>query len=419
MRFRITLVLSLLFILLAGKSTAFLTTEAETFDSRFNSMVEPWQFNFAGWEIKTLAGEFKDKLFYTPSHSGLTPGTVLSYFSCIVLTKKLQGDIQSIQTGRSVENLEDKQAELKQAEGQRDSLRGIVEATISEQIGKTLADNGIYCPLVNGLKISFPPVNFKLEKPLYVLVVSPRDKIDRIKDVTLVQSISLEQKEALESQVDNLDVSSLVIQIGGLGATVPTFVEDGADLKWTLETVAHEWVHQYLAFKPLGVRYVLDLLGISSQPDVDTINETVANIIGKEIGDQVYVKYYAGSLPEEKPVVATPDPLRFDFNAAMRDIRRTVDAYLAQEQVQQAEEYMQTKQHVLASQGYYIRKLNQAYFAFYGSYADSPTSIDPIGVKLNSLRQESPSLKDFLDKASGLTSAADLDELVRNSKLVK
>jgi hypothetical protein len=57
----------------------------------------------------------------------------------------------------------------------------------------------------------------------------------------------------------------------------------------------------------------------------------------------------------------------------------------------------------LASQGFYIRKLNQAYFAFYGSYADAPTSVDPIGEEMRALRRQVASPREFLDAASTLT----------------
>jgi len=63
----------------------------------------------------------------------------------------------------------------------------------------------------------------------------------------------------------------------------------------------------------------------------------------------------------------------------MRNIRRNVDAYLEQGQIDQAEKYMIEQQQFLSANGYYIRKLNQAYFAFHGNYADSPTSVNPIG----------------------------------------
>ncbi|GAI83609.1 unnamed protein product, partial [marine sediment metagenome] len=60
--------------------------------------------------------------------------------------------------------------------------------------------------------------------------------------------------------------------------------------------------------------------------------------------------------------------------------------------------------------GYYIRKLNQAYFAFHGAYADQPTSIDPIGVELRELRNKSASLKDFLETVSDMTSRQELSD---------
>ena len=97
----------------------------------------------------------------------------------------------------------------------------------------------------------------------------------------------------------------------------------------------------------------------------------------------------------------------------MREIRRAVDNYLAQGEIEQAEELMEAKQQYLATQGYHIRKLNQAYFAFYGAYADRPASVSPIGVELKKLRSQSASLKDFLEIAAAMTSRQDLAESVK------
>jgi len=92
----------------------------------------------------------------------------------------------------------------------------------------------------------------------------------------------------------------------------------------------------------------------------------------------------------------------------MREIRKTVDEYLSRGEVKEAEEFMREKRDYLATMGYYIRKLNQAYFAFNGTYADSPTSINPIGAELKELRDRSASLKDFLDRVAVITSRASL-----------
>ena len=72
--------------------------------------------------------------------------------------------------------------------------------------------------------------------------------------------------------------------IGGLGA-YPTIVIDQAPLEWILSTVAHEWVHNYLSFFPLGFNY-----GTSGENTI--LNETVADIVGEEIGAAVLRERY-------------------------------------------------------------------------------------------------------------------------------
>ena len=96
----------------------------------------------------------------------------------------------------------------------------------------------------------------------------------------------------------------------------------------------------------------------------------------------------------------------------MRDIRRKVDEYLVRGEIELAEEFMEQKRRYLAANSYYIRKLNQAYFAFHGTYADSPTSISPIGAELKELREQSASLKDFLNKAAAITSRQHLLDIL-------
>jgi hypothetical protein len=134
-------------------------------------------------------------------------------------------------------------------------------------------------------------------------------------------------------------------------------------------------------------------------------------MVSKEIGALVYKKYYSTQGSDDGQV-ANPE-LDF-FNQEMREIRKAVDEYLAQGQIDQAEQFMEAKRQYLASRGYYIRKLNQAYFAFYGTYADSPTSISPIGSELKELRSKSASLKDFMATASAITSRQALQTALKD-----
>ena len=71
---------------------------------------------------------------------------------------------------------------------------------------------------------------------------------------------------------------------------------------------------------------------------------------------------------------------------------------------------MEQGRQYLADNGFYLRKLNQAFFAFYGSYAEGPDAIrsDPIGDDLRELRRQSPSLHDFLVTVAQMTSYNDL-----------
>jgi hypothetical protein len=63
--------------------------------------------------------------------------------------------------------------------------------------------------------------------------------------------------------------------------------------------------------------------------------------------------------------------------------------------------------------GYRVRKLNQAYFAFYGAYADTPgrRGSDPIGPAVLAVRDDSTSLRDFMDKIGSITSLGELELL--------
>ena len=65
---------------------------------------------------------------------------------------------------------------------------------------------------------------------------------------------------------------------------------------------------------------------------------------------------------------------------------------------------MEKRRQIFVENGYYIRKLNQAYFAHFGTYADSPASISPIHGQLKELRQLSSSLAEFINIISGVSS---------------
>ena len=379
---------------------------AADFDNSLKPIVSPYQFSIAQWEFETITGEINSLIFGKGERAEDGTGVVIDYFNLIEQIKSMEAEIAAINAGYKAGDLASLEAELDRLQQQKAALTNEVEKIIAGQIREVLSEEGIFHPLDKYIKLNvgFPPLIFELEPPPHLLVVSPRDRIESLREIHLQQDLSIAAMESIEEQVEKLGVSSLVVGLGGLG-TYPAFVVDDASLHFIIETATHEWLHSYLAFKPLGFLYILDLTGIAPNYDIATMNETVVSMVSKEIGNIVVQRYYPGY--ENSPQPPTEEP-EFDFNREMRGIRQTVDTYLAQGEITQAEEFMEQKRQYLASTGYYIRKLNQAYFAFYGTYADSPTSISPIGAELKQLRAQSASLKDFLDTVAAMTRRQDL-----------
>jgi len=75
-----------------------------------------------------------------------------------------------------------------------------------------------------------------------------------------------------------------------------------------------------------------------------------------------------------------------------------------------AEAYMRDRRDELQTHGYQIRKLNQAYFALYGSYGDgfAASPANPIPGLLRALRQQSGSLAEFVFRVRGITTVDEL-----------
>ena len=382
------------------------------FDAELNKIVEPYRFDLFDWELGALSGEVNEMFSGSEEVSADDSATVLQYFDLRVQIYALEGQITAVDAGMAEGDIQALESELAALEQQADALQPAVERIIEAQIRRTLDELGIYNPTddIVGLEVGFPPVNFVIEAPPRVLVVSPRDEINSIREITLVADMTAEEVEAIEDAVAGLDVSALVIQVGGM-ATYPAFVTTSTNLRFTINAAVEEWLHQYLFFKPLGFLYGLDQAGISRDYDIAVMNETLAGIVSDEIGETLYQEYYAG-YEEEASVEAVADENAFDFNLFMRQTRQQVDAYLEAGEIEAAEEYMQQQRQYLLTQGYYIRKLNQAYFAFYGTYASSPTSVDPIGDDMRALRAQYGSLVEFLDAADGLTSRQQLSDML-------
>jgi len=299
--------------------------------------------------------------------------------------------------------------DLKRVTDRLKQIGPFAETILQSQIDEVLASRGL---TTGGQPV--PPVWYHTTPLPMALIVSPRSTIRSDVNVSLEADLPLEQIIAIEDQVSGqLNLSALVVPVGGIGI-YPTMVMRTDNLNWLAETISHEWAHNYLTIRPLGLFY-------EASPELRTMNETTANIVGTEIGEEVIQRYYPELVPKPSNTVrAAPQssgeaPI-FSYRAEMRSTRVTVDRLLAEGQISEAERYMESQRRLFFDNGYPIRKLNQAYFAFYGAYADQPGGAageDPVGPAVRELRERSASLADFLNKISWMTSFDQLKQAVR------
>ena len=88
----------------------------------------------------------------------------------------------------------------------------------------------------------------------------------------------------------------------------------------------------------------------------------------------------------------------------MRETRLRVDELLANGKVGEAEAYMEERRLFFVENGYPIRRLNQAYFAFQGTYAENAASSSPIAGQLHRFRELSPDLQAFVLRMADISS---------------
>jgi hypothetical protein len=296
------------------------------------------------------------------------------------------------------------------------ALESTVEREIERRIETVLREQGLNA---RGIRIPgtvFPPVAIELATPPRVLVESPRSEIRRLTTTLLRTDLIPEDVREIEQriEVNHDDRSALVVGAGGL-ATYPAVVNAHATYERAVATAAHEWVHHYLVFYPLGIRYF-------QSRDLELINETVADVIGFEVADLVLERWgdptvleppFSGD-PAEEPVEVVE---RFNYFPVLRDLRIEVDLLLLEGRVEEAEARMAEVREELRQEGIFFRRINQAFFAWHGSYAARPDAVDPLGPQIIELRNRAGTLDEFVRLIRGVTSRTDVVELLESLRL--
>jgi hypothetical protein len=369
-------------------------------------------FNYVAWEAEAIADKLSQQ---TGISAYLTEAErsryVHDYLKLVGKLQDLNSRINALYTDPAVRDPASASADLR---AQRDAVRAevdrqqpLAESIIEGQVASVLRDEGFAT-----LGEVLPAVSSHITELPMLLVVSPRDRI-RFDVAVNVINLSADQMTALEDSIDRaVNVSSLIVPLGGL-SLYPSMVIQSPYAASVFEVVAHEWTHHYLYFFPLGLTY-------AEAADTRTINETTATLLGKEVARKTIERFYQdypdilAQLPKEQPKPqpgatpqASPTPPAFDYGAVMNQTRVIVDLLLRFKLIVPAELFMERQRLLFVAHGYPIRKLNQAYFAFYGGYQSPGTGAggaDPIGPAITEIRERSKSLKAWLETMRSITS---------------
>lgn len=385
---------------------------------RVRGYTRPYEFDYVSWTIKALENKLVLFTLGGPRYLDFSQQKELveTYLDLEREIDGLKRQIRQIYSDPQVEDPATDAAVLLEQENQlvaiQQKLAPLAEGVLQQQVSAT----------VSSLDLAFigqpvPPILYRVTPLPLALIVSPRDIIRQDANISVLPDLSLSQVVELEKTVESgLNVSALVEEVGGIGM-YPTMVMSTTDLNFLVEVVAHEWIHNYLTLRPLGMNY-------DKTPELRTMNETVASIAGKEIAEAVIAEYYPERIRVVQPDTNTGiqqnedtdfEPEVFDFRAEMNITRVRADELLADGQIEEAEAYMEARRQFFWENGYQIRRLNQAYFAFHGAYADLPGGAageDPVGPAVRKLRESSNSLRSFLAAISGMVSFEELQSLV-------
>jgi hypothetical protein len=407
------LVISLLVALLLILPVSGATVDPSREEEGIRAFSRFYEFDYVTWTLEALGRKLDQASLGADRYLAAEEGRslVLEYLSLRSEIENLQNQLSGLisnPAGEAAAGEEDRvRAELSNASSRRETLAPLVESQLQLQLDTTLSRLGVGW---GGQPL--PPVLYRSEPDSYALIVSPRAEIRQQANIMLVRDLTLDQIIRLEGDIErDQELSALVVGIGGVGL-YPSMIIDSSNLDWLVHVIGHEWTHNYLTLRPLGLSY-------GSSPEITTINETVADLSADDIQQMVFQLYYPEYLPPEPAddrnqasgaEVTSPEPeaepvspgkAPFDFQAEMHETRLEVDRLLAEGRIETAEAYMEARRQVFWDNGYQIRRLNQAYFAFHGSYAADPGGAASqqgadLGALLRELKANTDSYPEFM-----------------------
>jgi hypothetical protein len=400
-RIIISLGLLILLVLPIQGSTVDPTLELE----QIRSYSRIYEFDYASWTLSALNRKLIQASLGVNRYLKKSDGkqVVWDYVDLrnqvFQVEEELSNVLASPDLGDRDRQVADLRVKLTDIREQMIKLSPFVEQILQNQLNTALAELDMS---LGGQLI--PPVLYRSEPNSFALIVSPRDEIRQAANLMLVRGLSIDEIIQLEKSIEeNLDLSALVVGVGGVGLYPAMIIESG-NLDWLIHVISHEWTHNYLTLRPLGAHY-------NASPEIKTINETIADLSADEIQRRVFNIYYPELIPLEPvgaqeeiqppEVLEEPEESEFDFRAEMHITRLEVDRLLEEGAITQAEDYMEERRIFFWENGYLIRKLNQAYFAFHRSYAADPRGATDgegadLGEQLRELKSRATSYRSFM-----------------------
>jgi len=377
-----------------------------------------YEFDYVSWTASALGRKIIQSGLNTERYLSKSEkhDLVLEYLDLVNQVSRFEVELNNLlanpESDVHAEQEKILRSKLAEKAARREDMAPFVEQILQDQINSALVDLGMS---LGGQLV--PPVLYRSEVNSKALIVSPRGEIRQAANLMLIRGLDFDQIIALENAIeDELDLSALVVGVGGVGL-YPSMIIESPNLDWLVHVISHEWTHNYLTIRPLGFFY-------SSSPELTTINETIADLSADDIQKRVFQIHYPEYLPPEPEISKSdqqegssvdvevqPDgsfPLEekpFDFREEMHITRLEVDRLLSAGKIDDAEIYMENRRLLFWENGYFIRKLNQAYFAFHGSYAADPGGATnqegaDLGALLRELKANSPSYKDFMQQVA-------------------
>ena len=395
-------------------------------DRRSDSVVTEasigYSYGLAGWEFENFFDKWGHRIWrffpWTPAVDADRRMLIDRYVALADELQLARLDLNHETSGRAPDPKEiaASQAEVNRLVVELDAIKDEVEEYLEQIIAKVLSSEEVGLTGV----VVWPPVDFRLDNPPKLLVTSPRDEILRGEETLLAPDIPAEVVSSIEDRLeDDHDLSAIVVQTGGF-SSFPSVVP-ATGLKQLLDVASHEWLHAYLSFRPLGWAY----FGTS---EIRTINESLADLFGHEVGLRAYSKITGETFIEPaRPEFWSIDHLKqrekpeteaFNFNEFMFETRQRTDELLEGGMIDEAETYMEVRRLELVSNGYRIRKINQAYFAFTGTYAENPSSTSPISRYLWDLRDQVDTVGELVKLLQYVNTNKEFEELLVRREVV-